>query len=151
MRAGRRARDAGCGRRPRWPRDDTGIPGAVASRWKQTELLSAASFVDVRELDVTADFIRTARLWFEYGAQFEPQLREAVGNEQYDQQQSDRSTILKAIEERLLSRALFLGRKAERQAPDWRKSGRGLVRGATRRRPRRSPGRLGIGPWTAAS
>ena len=126
-------------------------PRAVASRWKQAELLSAASFVDVRELDVTADFIRTARLWFEYGAQFEPQLREAVGNEQYNQQQSDRSTILRAIEEGLLSRALFLGRKAERQAPDWRKSGRGLVPGATGVVRDEAPAVSASGPWTATS
>jgi hypothetical protein len=86
-------------------------PRAVASRREQAELLEAAGLVEVVETDVTADFLETARRWVRYASKFEGDLRSTLGDTLFDEQQSDRRAMIAAIEEGLLSRALFEGTK----------------------------------------
>jgi hypothetical protein len=86
-------------------------PRAVASRREQAELLQAAGLVEVVETDVTADFLETARRWVRYASKFEGDLRSTLGDTLFDEQQTDRRAMIAAIEEGLLSRALFEGTK----------------------------------------
>ena len=87
-------------------------PRAVASRREQPELLEAAGFAEVMATDVTAEFLATAGRWVRYASKFEGELRRTLGDELFDQQQTDRREMISAIQEGLLSRALFEGTKA---------------------------------------
>jgi hypothetical protein len=86
-------------------------PRAVASRREQAELLEAAGLVEVVATDVTTDFLETARRWVNYASKFEGDLRSTLGDTLFDEQQTDRRAMIAAIEEGLLSRALFEGTK----------------------------------------
>ena len=88
-------------------------PRAVASRREQAELLEAAGLVEVVATDVTTDFLETARRWVNYASKFEGDLRSTLGDTLFDEQQADRRAMIAAIEEGLLSRALFEGTKAK--------------------------------------
>jgi len=86
-------------------------PRAVASRREHAELLEAAGLVKVVATDVTTDFLETARRWVNYASKFEGDLRSTLGDTLFDEQQTDRRAMIAAIEEGLLSRALFEGTK----------------------------------------
>ncbi len=86
-------------------------PRAVASRREHAELLEAAGLVKVVATDVTTDFLETARRWVNYASKFEGDLRSTLGDTLFDEQQADRRAMIAAIEEGLLSRALFEGTK----------------------------------------
>jgi len=88
-------------------------PRAVASRREQAELLQAAGLVEVLETDVTADFLETARRWVGYASKFEGELRSTLGDTLFDEQQTARRAMITAVEQGLLSRALFEGTKAK--------------------------------------
>ncbi len=88
-------------------------PRAVGSDREQPELLEAAGFAEVVATDVTTDFLETARRWVRYASKFEGQLRRTLGDALFDEQQTDRTKMIAAIEEGLLCRALFEGTKAE--------------------------------------
>ena len=75
------------------------------------DLLHAARFVDVEALDVTAEFLETARGWHDHSASLERELRATVGEREFDQQQADRRETVAAIEDGLLSRALLIAAK----------------------------------------
>jgi hypothetical protein len=83
-------------------------PRAVSSDREQTDLLRAAGFVQVEEVDFTEEFLETARRWLRHSRDFEPALRESLGDEAFDRQLADRTRMVAAIEERLLSRALLV-------------------------------------------
>jgi hypothetical protein len=87
-------------------------PRAVASGREQAELLEAAGFAHVKATDVTTDFLATARRWVRCASTFEGDLRGTLGDALFDEQQTDRREMIAAIEEGLLSRALFEGIKA---------------------------------------
>jgi hypothetical protein len=88
-------------------------PRAVASPREQPELLEAAGFAEVAATDLTRDFLETARRWVRYASKFEGDLRSTLGDTLFDEQQTDRRAMIAAIEEGLLSRALFEGSKAK--------------------------------------
>jgi hypothetical protein len=83
-------------------------PRAVASDRDQASLLRAAGFVDVEERDVTAEFLITAEGWLRFSQELEKELRALQGAKAFDDQQSDRKTILAAVGEGLLSRSLLV-------------------------------------------
>jgi hypothetical protein len=88
-------------------------PRAVGAHRVQPELLKAAGFDEVVATDVTMAFLETARQWVRYAKKFECELRSTLGDALFDEQQTDRAEMIAAIEEGLLSRALFQGTKAE--------------------------------------
>jgi hypothetical protein len=88
-------------------------PRAIASSREQPELLEAAGLVEVAATDVTTEFLATARRWVSYASKFEGDLRSTLGDTLFDEQQTDRRAMIAAIEEGLLSRALFEGTKAK--------------------------------------
>jgi hypothetical protein len=73
----------------------------------------AAGFAEVVATDVTTDFLATARRWVRFASKFEGQLRATLGDALFDEQQTARTEMIAAIEQGLLSRALFQGTKAE--------------------------------------
>jgi hypothetical protein len=83
-------------------------PRAVGSSRGQAELLAAAGFDEVDEVDVTGDFLETARRWLRHSSELEPQLRASLGDEMFEQQLADRTDIVTAIEEGLLKRSLLV-------------------------------------------
>lgn len=78
------------------------------------QLLSAAGFTDVLVTDLTGAFLETARAWYAGSAEREQELRSIVGGAAFDQQQADREGMIAAIEEGLLSRALYVAAKPVR-------------------------------------
>jgi hypothetical protein len=84
-------------------------PRAVASTRGQAELVAAAGFVDIDEVDVTAEFLDTARAWLRFSLELEPTLRIALGDELFDQRMVDRTDLVRATEEGLLRRLLLVG------------------------------------------
>jgi hypothetical protein len=83
-------------------------PRAVHSDREPWDLLRAAGFVDVEVTDLTREFLETARGWYEHASALEPKLRSEMGDEAFDDRQADRRTMIAAIEDRLLSRALLV-------------------------------------------
>jgi hypothetical protein len=83
-------------------------PRAVGSRQGQAELLEAAGFTSIRVIDVTEGFLQTARAWLRHTAELDVELRSTIGDA-VDEQQAARKAMITGVEERLLSRALFVG------------------------------------------
>jgi hypothetical protein len=75
------------------------------------DLLRAVGFTDVEAIDLTQEFLETARGWYEHGRELESELRVTVGDAEFDQQQADRRETITAIEDGLLSRALLVAAK----------------------------------------
>jgi hypothetical protein len=84
-------------------------PRAVGSSRGQAELLEAAGFASIGVIDVTGDFLQTARRWRRHAAELERELRMTIGDALFDQQQTDRAEMIAGVEEGLLSRALLVG------------------------------------------
>ena len=86
-------------------------PRAVASRADQPRLLESAGFVDVGEVDLTPEFAETARAWLDEWDHHADELRDLEGPAAFEQRQRDRRVQLRAIEDGLLRRGLFFGRR----------------------------------------
>jgi cyclopropane fatty-acyl-phospholipid synthase-like methyltransferase len=72
------------------------------------DMLFSAGFRLLEETDLTADFLRTARAWFEGRRRYEGEMRAVLSAERYEEQQRDSETQIRAIEDGLLRRALFV-------------------------------------------
>jgi hypothetical protein len=83
-------------------------PRAVASNRVQSELVTAAGFVEVDEIDFTDEFLETVRRWLRFSRELETALRRTLGDDAFDQQLCDRTDMVVAIEEGLLKRALLV-------------------------------------------
>jgi cyclopropane fatty-acyl-phospholipid synthase-like methyltransferase len=82
-------------------------PPHVATRRPYPELVEQAGFVDVSVVDVTDDYARTQRAWFdEYEAHAE-QLRRLVSEEEFASGQVERRRTRAAIEDGVLCRSLL--------------------------------------------
>jgi pyocin large subunit-like protein len=81
----------------------------VGSRRGQAELLEAAGFTSISLVDVTEAFLQTAGRWLRHAAELEGELRGTMGDALFDQQQTDRTEMIAAVEEGLLSRGLLVG------------------------------------------
>jgi hypothetical protein len=84
-------------------------PRAVRSSKDQADLLEAAGFVQIEVMDMTQDFLETARRWLTHASELDGELRSALGDVLFDEQQADRRSLITAVEEGLLCRALFVG------------------------------------------
>jgi hypothetical protein len=82
-------------------------PRAVASRADQVQLLASAGFVDVDEIDVTAEFATTARAWLTEWDAHADELAALESRSAFVERQRDRRRQLAAIEDGLLRRGLF--------------------------------------------
>ena len=77
-----------------------------------TELIVAAGFVDVRERDVTRAFARTTRAYLETSAHYGTALRRDWGDDKFEESQRDRAATLALINEGVLRRGVFVGRRS---------------------------------------
>lgn len=82
-------------------------PPEVASSATQPALLRSAGFVDIDEVDVTGEFGRTARAWYEARERHASEMRELEGEAAFAEAQAGRRERLKFIEAGLLRRSLF--------------------------------------------
>ncbi len=87
-------------------------PPAVASRRRtESEMLRSAGFVDVREVDATAEFLRTTRAWLRSRLRRAAELSEAEGEAAFKDRQRHYRLESKAIAAGLLRRSLFLAER----------------------------------------
>jgi len=88
-------------------------PAAVTSRRREhVDLLRSAGFAAVREIDVTAAFLRATRAWHEARARYAGQLSQAEGEASFRERQRDYRLQARAIEAGLLRRSLFVAERA---------------------------------------
>jgi hypothetical protein len=82
-------------------------PVAVAAHRHHRELLESAGFVDVEEIDCTAEFALVATAWIEHWDHHRGHLVDLLGVAEYEQRQRDRRAQLLAVEDGLLRRSLL--------------------------------------------
>ncbi|MBI2912344.1 MAG: hypothetical protein HYY03_00305 [Chloroflexi bacterium] len=83
-------------------------PGLASWRRQQTDLLRTAGFLDIDEIDFTGEFLRISRAWLEARLRHADELRQAEGAESVDQRIRDGRAAIRAIEQGLLRRSLFV-------------------------------------------
>jgi hypothetical protein len=86
-------------------------PRAVTSRSEQASLLATAGFVDIEQIDLTAEFATTARAWLTECESNAADLAKLEPPGAFEQRQRERRTQLAAIEDGLLRRGLFSARR----------------------------------------
>jgi hypothetical protein len=84
-------------------------PWAVASIDTPVELLRRAGFTDVDELDVTDEFRAVAKEWIDQWDVHRDALTAVYGESEFESRQCDRRMQLRAVEDGLLRRSLFVG------------------------------------------
>jgi hypothetical protein len=82
---------------------------AVASLHTPVELLRGAGFIDVAEIDGTEEFRAVARAWIDQWDEHRDALTAIYGDAEFGSRQHDRRVQLRAVEEGLLRRSLFIG------------------------------------------
>ena len=73
------------------------------------ELLRRAGFVDVTEIDGTEEFRAVAKEWIDQWDEHRDALTAVYGEPEFESRQHDRRLQLRAVEDRLLRRSLFVG------------------------------------------
>ena len=73
------------------------------------ELLRRAGFIDVAELDASEEFRAVATEWIDQWDEHRDALTAIYGEPEFESRQHDRRLQLRAIEDGLLRRSLFLG------------------------------------------
>ena len=81
----------------------------MASLDTPVESLRRAGFIDVAELDGTQDFRAVATEWIEQWDEHRDALIQVYGEPEFESRQHDRRLQLRAVEDGLLRRSLFLG------------------------------------------
>jgi cyclopropane fatty-acyl-phospholipid synthase-like methyltransferase len=82
-------------------------PWQVATRRPYPELVAQAGFHDVAVIDVTEDYVRTQRAWFEANESRAAEVRRITSDREFAMAQADRRYAQAAIEEGLLRRSLI--------------------------------------------
>ncbi len=82
-------------------------------RVEHRDLLASAGLRLVEERDLTPQFLRTARGWYEGRKKYERELREADGDAYFEERQHDAIVQIRAIEDGLLRRALFVATRPQ--------------------------------------
>ncbi len=81
----------------------------MASIDTPVELLRRAGFIDVSEIDGTNEFRAVATEWIDQWDDHRDALTALYGEPEFESRQHDRRLQLRAVEDGLLRRALFLG------------------------------------------
>jgi len=85
------------------------------SRAEQAGLLRSAGFVNIKETDVTAEYLRVQRALYEASNHHAADLRRALGAPRFDEGQANRQRTLRGIEAGVLRRALFVAERPARR------------------------------------
>jgi hypothetical protein len=86
-------------------------PPAVAATRTYPALLDAAGFAELDEVDLTADYLATARAWYRHGLELEAELAVLHPPGEFADRLARRRAAIEAIETGLLRRSLFLARR----------------------------------------
>ena len=81
----------------------------MASVDTPVDLLRRAGFIDLAELDGTAEFRNVANEWIDQWDGHRDALCAIYGESEFDSRQHDRRLQLRAAEDGLLRRSLFIG------------------------------------------
>jgi hypothetical protein len=84
----------------------------VASKDTPVELLRRAGFIDVAEIDGTDAFRAVAKQWIDQWDGHRDELTAVYGEPEFESRQHERRLQLRAVEDGLLRRALFLGSRS---------------------------------------
>ena len=82
-------------------------PWQVGTRRPYPELVVQAGFTDVADIDVTEDYARTQRAWFEANESRADEVRRLTTESEFATEQADRRFAQAAIEDGLLRRSLI--------------------------------------------
>ena len=85
-----------------------GDPPELASATREPDLLRSAGFADIEEIDETAEYLRTARGWYEGRERYAGELRKLEGAQAFADGQENRRKRIGFIEAGLQGRALFV-------------------------------------------
>ncbi len=88
-----------------------GPPAVRARRTDHRDLLAAAGFTAIQEIELTDEFLHTARAWYRGRERYFAQLVAAEGEASVRERQADSRAQIRAIEAGLLRRSLFLARR----------------------------------------
>ncbi len=72
------------------------------------QLIASAGLRLLAVRDLTSQFLRTARAWYDGRRQFEAELRRSEGDAVFEERQRDGIAQIRAIEDGLLRRSLFV-------------------------------------------
>ncbi len=87
-------------------------PSGIASRRRAPqELLRSAGFVNVSETDLTSEFLRITQQRLEARERHSADLRQSLGDAEFEENQADGRTQIEAIETGLLRRSLFVAER----------------------------------------
>ena len=75
------------------------------------KMILAAGFQDVREIDVTAQYVATIRALLASRSRHETDVRRELGDEEFERRATENRNAVSAIEAQLLRRSLFLARR----------------------------------------
>ena len=81
----------------------------MASVDTPVDLLRRAGFIDLAELDGTAEFRNVANEWIDQWDGHRDALTAVYGEPEFESRQHDRRLQLRAVEDGLLRRSLFIG------------------------------------------
>lgn len=84
-------------------------PRAVEASAPDAELMQRAGFTDVRVADVTSSFLETARSWRAEFSRREADIKQLIGEKEWEERQSNRIALVRAIEKGSLRRLLVTG------------------------------------------
>jgi hypothetical protein len=87
-------------------------PAQAASRRREhQELLRSAGFVAISEADITSEFLRITRQRLEARERHSADLRQSLGDSEFEENQSESRAQIEAIEAGLLQRSLFVAER----------------------------------------
>ena len=84
---------------------------AVATTRPHRELLEAAGFVEVTEVDCSEEFVATQHAWYEQWELHRDELEALLGRETVNERQQERRASAPAIKAGILRRSLFSARR----------------------------------------
>ncbi len=90
-------------------------PREVRSRRDPVTLLETAGFVDVVQIDLTEEFLRTSRAFLDVTRRYSAQLRQQEGDAVFEEEEAKSLRYIEAIEAGLLRRSMMVGTKARRR------------------------------------
>lgn len=85
-------------------------PPAVDASAPDDVLMQKAGLRDVRIIDVTSEFLDTARAWLTEFSRHESDVKATLGGAEWEDRQASRRQIVAGIETGLLRRVLVYGR-----------------------------------------
>ncbi len=83
----------------------------VYTRAEQQSLLHSAGFVRIEEKNVTAEYLRVQRAYYEANARHARSLRRSLGKAKFEEQQASRKRTVQGIEAGVLRRSLFVAER----------------------------------------